>query len=105
MPTAAVVSYRLGHAAGVWVEAAKWIVALRTLGWDVVTVAGDGVADTILPGLAYDAPDDLAPPSARELAAAFEGVDIVLVENMCSLPLNPRAGTAVADALRGRRAV
>ncbi|MEY2425484.1 MAG: mannosylglucosylglycerate synthase [Actinomycetota bacterium] len=105
MPTAAVVSYRLGHADGVSVEAAKWIGALQTLGWDVVTVAGDGAADVILRGLAYDAPADVDAPSASELDAAFARADVVFVENMCSLPLNPRAGAAVAHALRGRRAV
>jgi mannosylglucosylglycerate synthase len=105
MPTAAVVSYRLGHADGVSVEAAKWIAALRKLGWQVVTVAGDGTADVVLPGLAYDAPADLDAPSAQQLDAAFQGADIVIAENICSLPLNPRAGAAVAEALRGRRAV
>ncbi|MEY2468409.1 MAG: mannosylglucosylglycerate synthase [Actinomycetota bacterium] len=105
MPVAAVVSYRLGHADGVSVEAAKWIGALRSLGWDVLTVAGDGFANVILPGLAYDAPDDLAAPSTNELHAVFADADVVIAENICSLPLNPRAGRAVADALRGRRAV
>jgi len=105
MPTAAVVSYRLGHADGVSVEAAKWIGALRRLGYDVFTVAGDGIADVIYPGLAYDASDDVAPPSTDDLRATFAPADVVIAENICSLPLNPRAGHAVADALRGRRAV
>jgi glycosyltransferase involved in cell wall biosynthesis len=105
MPVAAVVSYRLGHADGVSVEAAKWMGALRVLGYDVLTVAGDGVADVIFPGLAYDAPDDVAPPPVDELASTFAAADVVVAENICSLPLNPRAGRAVAAALRGRRAV
>ena len=105
MPVAAVVSYRLGHADGVSVEAAKWIDALGELGYEVRTVAGDGVADVVLPGLAYDAPDDVDAPSTAELRDAFGNADVVIAENICSLPLNPRAGRAVADALRGRRAV
>ena len=105
MPVAAVVSYRLGHADGVSVEAAKWIDALRALDYEVRTVAGDGVADVILPGLAYDAPDDIDAPSTDELRDAFGDADVVIAENICSLPLNPRAGRAVADSLRGRRAV
>ncbi|HVV35607.1 MAG TPA: hypothetical protein VHC63_03325 [Acidimicrobiales bacterium] len=105
MPAAAVVSYRLGHADGVSVEAAKWIGALRRLGYDVHTVAGAGAADVILPGLAYYAPDDVAAPARAELTDAFGGAEVVIAENICSLPLNPRAGRAVADALRGRRAV
>jgi glycosyltransferase involved in cell wall biosynthesis len=105
VPVAVVVSYRLGHADGVSVEAAKWIGALRTLGWDVRTVAGDGAADVILPGLAYDAPAEISPPSVGELRAVFGDADVVIAENICSLPLNPRAAGAVADALHGRRAV
>ena len=105
MPTAAVVSYRLGHADGVSVEAAKWIGALRRLGYDVHTIAGDGLADAILPGLAYDAPDNVDAPTTRQLHDAFAGADVVIAENICSLPLNPRALHAVADSLRGRRAV
>ena len=62
MPAAAVVSYRLGFPDGVSVEAAKWIGALRALGYDVSTLAGEGVADRILPGLAIDASPRTAPP-------------------------------------------
>jgi glycosyltransferase involved in cell wall biosynthesis len=105
VPKATVVSYRLGHADGVSVEAAKWIGALRRIGFDVTTVAGDGIADVIYPGLAYDAPDDVDPPAADVLAQTFAEADVVVAENICSLPLNPRALHAVADALRGRRAV
>jgi len=31
------------------VEAAKWIGALRSLGYDVRTVAGEGTADVVVP--------------------------------------------------------
>lgn len=46
-----------------------------------------------------------APPRAPELDGALEGASVVVVENVCSLPLNPAASTSVARALRGRRAV
>lgn len=84
-------------AAGVWAE------ALATLGLDVVTVAGDGPVDRLVPGLAW--PVVLPPPSPVELAQALEGVDVVVVENLCSLPLNPGATAAVVAALRGRPAI
>jgi hypothetical protein len=105
VPKAVVVSYRLGHADGVSVEAAKWIGALSVLGYDVMTVAGDGVADVIYPGLAHDAPEDVVPPAPDVLANTFADADVVIAENICSLPLNPRAGRAVAEAMHGRRAV
>jgi glycosyltransferase involved in cell wall biosynthesis len=39
------------------------------------------------------------------VAAAVEGADIVVVENLCSLPLNPGAARVVAEVLAGRPAV
>ncbi|HEY3941858.1 MAG TPA: hypothetical protein VGL60_05180 [Acidimicrobiales bacterium] len=99
MPSTAVVSFRLGGSDGVSVEAAKWIWALGELGHRVSTVAGAGRAEWVLPGLAMDAPD---PPTSGELRDALAGADLVVVENLCSLPLNPAAGRAVAAACAGR---
>jgi mannosylglucosylglycerate synthase len=97
----AIVSYRLGGTDGVSVEAAKWAWAARRLGLDVLTVAGEGRADRVVPGLAWGAETT----SSREVEAALHGIDVVVVENLCSLPLNPSAGAAVAAALRGRPAI
>jgi len=99
---AALISFRLGGTDGVSVEAAKWAGALEQLGFDVRTVAGSGPVDRLLPGLAIDAAD---PPTDGEIADALAGADLVVVENLCSLPLNPAAAAAVARVLRGRRAV
>ena len=100
--TAAAVSFRLGGTDGVSVEAATWSWALRRLGFDVRTVAGEGDVDVVVPGLAMAA---VAPPTEDEVAAALQGADLVVVENLCSLPLNPAAGEVVAATLRGRRAI
>jgi mannosylglucosylglycerate synthase len=97
-----VVSYRLGMADGVSIEAAKWAWALRSLGHDVTTVAGEGTADVLVGGLELSA---TSPPDPADLARALGDADWVVVENVCSLPLNPAAGAAVAAALAGRSAV
>lgn len=103
MPTAAMVSFRLGGGDGVSIEAAKWAVALQRLGWRVETVAGEGPdVDHVLPGLRIDA---AVPPTADELARALADADLVIVENLCSLPLNPEAARVVAEVLRGRPAI
>lgn len=102
MPTAAVVSFRLGGADGVSVEAAKWRWALERLGLDVVGVAGEGDAERIVPELAMAS---RAEPDHEAVASALAGADVVVVENVCSLPLNPGAARAVAWALRGRPGV
>ena len=102
MTTACIVSFRLGGGDGVAVEAAKWASALGVLGWDVHTLAGEGPADCVLPGLAMHA---AAPPARRAVDDALADADLVVVENLCSLPLNPAAAEVVASVCRGRPAV
>ncbi|TQM16063.1 glycosyltransferase involved in cell wall biosynthesis [Pseudonocardia kunmingensis] len=99
---AAIVSYRLGTADGVSVTAAQWATALHRLGMQVRTVAGDGNPDVRVPDLALDA---RRPPTRRALAGALDDADVVIADNVCSLPMNQAAGDAVADYLRGRPAV
>jgi glycosyltransferase involved in cell wall biosynthesis len=96
------VSFRLGGTDGVSVEAAKWAVALGQLGWAVRTVAGAGPVDRLLPGLAIDAAE---PPTAAEVDEALADAELVVVENLCSLPLNPGAAEVVAKVLQGRPAL
>lgn len=102
MPRCTIVSYRLGGPDGVSVEAAKWQWALSRLGFSVSTVAGGGHADQLVEGLDIDQPEGPAPGAIDE---ALADADLVVVENLCSLPMNPAAGAAVAAALKGRRAV
>ena len=94
-PEAIFVSYRLGGADGVGVEAAKWEWALRELGFTTRRVAGefDGSLrpdDAWLAFLAID-PVPGSTPDPGALAAAIAGADLVVVENLCSLPLNEQA--------------
>jgi glycosyltransferase involved in cell wall biosynthesis len=96
------ISFRLGGGDGVSVEAAKWGAALRTLGWEVRTIAGSGPVDRVLPGLAMDA---TAPPTRDEVEDACSPGDLVVVENLCSLPLNRPAAAVVAEVCAGRPAV
>jgi mannosylglucosylglycerate synthase len=102
-PSAVMVSYRLGGADGVAVEARKWEWALHELGFRVRRVAGefdDGLRadDAWLPFLAID-PVEGSTPDPGALAAALAGADLVVVENICSLPINPDASTLTADVL------
>ena len=102
MPRLCVVSFRLGGTDGVAIESAKWTWALRALGHEVRTLAGEGVADALLPGLAIDAK---SPPTLDELAAALADCDLVIVENLASLPLNVAARDVLYEVLHGRRAL
>jgi mannosylglucosylglycerate synthase len=102
-PTAVILSFRLGGDDGVSVEAHKWEWALNELGFGVRRVAGeldDGLRpdDVWLAFLAIDAAPGLRPePDA--LRASLEGADLVVVENICSLPLNVTASSIVARVL------
>ena len=99
-PQAVTVSFRLGGDDGVSVEARKWTWALRELGFETRRVAGAIEADAqpddvVIPGLAIDANDPVDPVALR---CAFEGADLVIVDNLCSLPLNVDAARAVTQA-------
>jgi glycosyltransferase involved in cell wall biosynthesis len=102
VPTAAIVSFRLGGTDGVSIEAEKWAAALRHLGWRTFSVAGAGPVDVTLAGLAIDAP---GPPRHHELVDALVSADLVVIENLCSLPLNPAASSLVAAVCAGRPAL
>jgi glycosyltransferase involved in cell wall biosynthesis len=84
------------------IEAAKWQWALTELGLTTFTVAGEGPVDRLVGGLSIGAAE---PPSRAELASALDDADLVVVENLCSLPLNPAAAAHVASILAGRPAI
>jgi len=87
---------------GVSVVAELWRQALERLGWETTTIAGQGPVDHLLRGLAIDATQ---PPSAIELEQALDGCELVVVENLLSIPLNLAASAVVIDALVGRPAI
>jgi len=102
MARLAIVSFRLGLTDGVSIEAEKWTNALTSLGHEVVTVAGEGRVDHVIPGLAIDAADD---PDVDLLRRTLEDVDLVIVENLASLPLNLDARDALYEVLADRAAI
>ena len=110
-PEAVVVSFRLGGADGVAVEARKWDWALAELGFEVRRVAGaieDGgrADDIVIPELAIDEPGGAqsgAPVDEAAVAHALDGADLVVVDNLCSLPLNPEAAAAVARVVASHK--
>jgi mannosylglucosylglycerate synthase len=99
---AAVISYRLGQADGVSVEAAKWTSSLRRLGFHVITLAGEGNADVIVPALTKEY---CGPTKVDALTEVLDGVHLVVVENLLSLPMNRHAARTVANILAGRPAI
>ena len=111
---ASIVSFRLGGPDGVSVQAATWGRALERLGYSLRRVAGelaDGprAGDVLVPGLAVAAEAAPGPrgqrpaapqgPSAEELRAALLGSDVVVVENVLSLPLHLEAARVLTDVL------
>lgn len=101
-------SFRLGGTDGVSVVAASWARVLAAAGHTVTTVAGAGPVDRLVPALAWSpdgGPGPNPPPDPDEVVSALAGSDLVVVENLCSLPLNPAASAVVAAVLRGRPAL
>jgi glycosyltransferase involved in cell wall biosynthesis len=116
MSTCAVLSFRLGGTDGVSIVADTWITALHRLGFEVQTVAGEGNVDVVVPDLAIgrwaDGAAGLHGPNGAtdsdierltaELVAVLDSVDLVVVENLGSIPMNLPASIAVAKAREGR---
>jgi mannosylglucosylglycerate synthase len=96
------ISFRLGGTDGVSIVASHWIRACSELGHEVRTIAGEEPADIVLPGLAIDAE---TPPGLAEVQSALRGLDLFIVENLLTIPLNLRASLVVAEALRGWPAI
>jgi len=84
------------------VVARTWADALASFGFDIVTVAGEGEADRIVPGLGLDAG---GPPDPDDVVAALDDADLVVVENLLTIPMNLAASRVVAGALAGRPAL
>ena len=97
-----VVSFRLGALDGVSIEAQKWIDAFKELGHRVTTLAGEGDADVVMPELAIGA---TSAPSLDAVSRVLRDADLVVVENLVSLPLNVAARDVLYEALNGRDAL
>jgi len=102
MARLAVVSFRLGSFDGVSIEAQKWIDAFRSRGHEVLTLAGDGEADVVMSELAIRASKA---PDVDQVSRVLEGADLVVVENMVSLPLNVAARDVLWRVLDQRAAL
>lgn len=102
MTNCAFVSFRLGLTDGVSIVTDHWMAAFEEMGFECHTVAGDGPVDRLIPGLAITATE---PPSRGEVADALSAADLVVVENLCTIPLNRAAAQVVAAELRGRPAL
>ena len=102
MARGAIVSFRLGLSDGVSIVAQLWQEMLADIGFDMVTVAGEGPVDRLIPGLGIDQPDG---PDPNTVATALADIDLVVVENLCTIPLNLPAARTVARTLAGRPAI
>jgi len=102
MPACAIISFRLGQSDGVSVVARLWQQILNNLGFETYTIAGEGNADLILPGLARHATN---PPTEAEIREALAASELTLVENIGSIPMNLPASLKLLQALQGRHAI
>ena len=116
MTLCTVVSFRLGGTDGVSIVAERWIDALRRLGFEVRTLAGTGPVDIVVPDLAIGRWPDGGEGLEGSMAAtageidqlsdvlrdALADADLVVVENLGTIPMNLPAAHALAAARAGR---
>ncbi len=84
------------------IVAATWSRVFEQLGWTVETVAGDGPVDHLVEGLELGATHA---PDRDAVRQALDRADLVVVENLCTIPLNLPAARVVAAELADRPAV
>lgn len=107
--TVAFLSFRFGATDGVSVVARSWMQVMAHDGWHVVTVTGEPTEATphpsrVVPGLGLS-PTLAAGEITAPLSQALSDVDLVVVENVLTIPLNLEASRAVATVLAGRPAL
>jgi glycosyltransferase involved in cell wall biosynthesis len=107
--TVAFVSFRFGATDGVSVVARTWMDVFAARGDRVLTVTGGATEATPHPnravrGLGLDdrVESDQIEPLLR---AALDDVDLVVVENLLTIPMNLSASRAAAAVLAGRPAI
>ncbi len=104
--TCVIISFRLEGNDGVAIIAKTWERVLRTLGWQICTVAGESPEghqlDVKLEGLAIE---PTVPVDKQRLAEVLASADLVLCENILSVPINLEASQAIVELLRGRPAI
>ena len=105
----AFLSFRFGATDGVSGVARSWMHAFEELGARVVTVTGSDTEATpypglVVPGLGLD--DEIAAGDIEpSLRSALDDFDLVVVENLLTIPINLEASAAAAAVLAGRPAL
>ena len=90
---------------GVSVMVRNWQRAMTDIGFEVITVAGEGPVDRTVPALAITAEEQSHGRTVSQLEEALADADLVVVENLLSIPLNMAASRATHAVLAGRPAI
>lgn len=104
-PVVAFVSFRFSRTDGVSVVSRSWMDALERLGFVVTTISGEDGSDVVIDGLGLVPTGRDTDEIADDLESALGDVDLVVVENLLTIPLNLDASRATAQVLRGRRVI
>ena len=75
---------------------------LSEIGFDTNTIAGDGDADFLIPNLSIGATE---PPNPQDISSVLQNSDLVIVENLGTIPLNLEASLITLKVLSGRPAI
>jgi glycosyltransferase involved in cell wall biosynthesis len=105
---AAFLSFRFGLTDGVSVVARTWMDAFEEFGFEVFTVTGDASADRTVLGLGLTSTPDSAVTELEltdSLTQALSDADLVVVENLLTIPMNLAASRVAAKVLAGRPAL
>lgn len=102
-PVVAFLSFRFGPTDGVSVVARTWMRSLRRLGFEVITISGEQGSDVVVDGLGLSPTGRDVEAIADDLDSALHDTDLVIVENLLTIPMNLDASRAAIRVLVGRR--
>ncbi len=102
-PLAAFISFRFSPTDGVSAVTRTWITAFESLGFETLTVSGETGSDVVVPGLGLVTTGRDISEIASDLSSAIEGADLIIAENLLTIPMNLDASAAALRVLRGRR--
>ncbi|MGB3410397.1 MAG: glycosyltransferase family 4 protein [Microthrixaceae bacterium] len=107
-PRVGFLSFRFGNSDGVSAVARTWMKAFESFGYEVRTVTGETGSDVVIDGLGLVEPTPDGTNLNRissEVREATHDLDLVVVENLLTIPINLTAARAVSAALAGRPAL
>lgn len=104
-PVAAFISFRFGPTDGVSVVARSWMAALEQFGFRITTISGETGSDVVVDGMGLSPTGRSVDAISADLDTALADADLIIVENLLTIPMNLDASRAATRVLAGHHVI